>query len=283
MTANGWDGHHIEVRGGRYWSDPVHKLDWQPVSPLKAMTFSADGSLLAVAEFNGTITLWDAVRRTALYTLAGGLPSQAMSPRLAFSPDGKILAAGAGDPSGQGSDTALNLWEVATGKLLRSLDTHQGSLSSLLFSPDGATLAVGPDRQTVTFWNVSDGKLKRTLKLSANPLLNIAFAPDDAVLAAGADQPNNRWDGSGGQLPGTLDEHRDRAWSVFFSPEGNGLASQSDDNALRVLDLGAPGDEMLRIFLRRSGAIESVVCSPDGRVIVTAGHDGTMRLWLVYP
>jgi WD40 repeat protein len=67
---------------------------------------------------------------------------------VAFSPDGKILAAGS-------SDGSITLWDSASGDLLRSIPAHARAVTALEFSPDGHWLASGSLDASVRLWEVS--------------------------------------------------------------------------------------------------------------------------------
>ena len=60
-------------------------------------------------------------------------------------------------PPGSG-DRTVKLWDVATGKLLASLQGHTGGVYSVAWSPDGKTLASGSDDRTVKLWDAAVGK-----------------------------------------------------------------------------------------------------------------------------
>jgi hypothetical protein len=77
---------------------------------------------------------------------------------LAFSPDGRKLAAGYGY-----RDTTNRLWDVQSAQLIHQLKGHRAWVSSVAFMPDGKTLASGAQDQTIRLWDVESGRLKRTL------------------------------------------------------------------------------------------------------------------------
>ncbi|MHC5733241.1 MAG: WD40 repeat domain-containing protein, partial [Nostoc sp.] len=73
-----------------------------------------------------------------------------------FSPDGKTLASGSGD-------NTIKLWDVSTGKAIKTLTGHSSTVNSVGFSPDGKTLASGSGDNTIKLWDVSTGKAIKTL------------------------------------------------------------------------------------------------------------------------
>jgi WD40 repeat protein len=68
---------------------------------------------------------------------------------VAFSPDGQFLASGSWD-------TTIKLWEVASGREVRTLTGHTGWVLSVAFSPDGQFLASGSGDKTIKLWDISD-------------------------------------------------------------------------------------------------------------------------------
>src|SRR5262249_48241966 len=96
---------------------------------------------------------------------------------LAFSPDGKTLAAA-------GWEHAVFLFDAATFADPESRDAHRDAVKSLAFAPDGKTLATGGRDRSVLLWDPAAGKLRSRIdhEFSTGSL---AFAPDGKTLATG--------------------------------------------------------------------------------------------------
>jgi WD40 repeat protein len=141
---------------------------------------------------------------------------------LAISPDGKVLASGAGF-----APSPIRLWDVASGNEIDALDGHRGIVFSLVFWPDGKTLASASSDQTIRLWNTDglrpDGwKPLRTLLGHKLEVWCLALQPDNRTLLSGCkDGSVFVWDtvasprvSSDVRLPGNL-----LAWS--FATNGH--------------------------------------------------------------
>ena len=190
---------------------------------------------------------------------------------VAFSPDGKVLASGSGD-------NTVKLWDVASGRQLRTLIGHLGGVVAVAFSPDGKLLASGSGDNTVKLWDLASGRELRTLSGHTDSVFSVAFLPDGKVLASGsADNTIKLWDLASGRQLRTLSGHTDTVTSVAFSPDGKVLASGSVDDTIKLWDV-ASGRE-LRTLSGHTDYVFSVAFSPDGKMLASGSWDNTIKLW----
>ena len=158
---------------------------------------SPDGKLFAVSDAH-VVHLYDAASKKELRTWQGleGYSVRSM----AFSPDGKVLATADGSKD-------LRLWDVATGKLTRTFNTHS-SAHSVVFSPDGKLLAVANEsgqpqnKIWIDLWEVATWKKVATLEGHTQRVLALAFSADGKVLVSGSQDTSARvWDLRGTPRP----------------------------------------------------------------------------------
>jgi WD40 repeat protein len=191
---------------------------------------------------------------------------------IAWSPDGRFLAAGS-------PDGLICLFEVKTGELVHRLDRGDKLVWSLAFSPDSRWLASGAHEGTINLWSVEKGELHKSLTRHESWVRSLAFAPDGRTLASGSnDQKIILWDLETGERRRTLAGHDERILSLRFSPDGKSLASAGGDGLLLIWPVEA-GEEPLIRCPSGGGWQRSIAFSPDGRLIATGGEDRSIRLW----
>jgi WD40 repeat protein len=110
----------------------------------ESITFSPDGSLLAIGSNDGRVLVWRIEDGSLLYTLD---EHRGYVRGVAFSPDGQLLATAS-------FDQTIKLWRVADGALLHTVAVPHGILYEVAFSPDGHFLATGSSDGTVRLWGI---------------------------------------------------------------------------------------------------------------------------------
>ncbi|HEV3257262.1 MAG TPA: WD40 repeat domain-containing protein, partial [Gemmataceae bacterium] len=224
-----------------------------------------------------TLRLWDAgtgkeVRVLGKFSLGGGFAQ-----RMAFSPDGSLLAA-------PDRDRTVHLWQVATGKEVHLLKGFQDQISSMAFSPDGKALAVGTGgKNGATIRDVATEKELRALKSWGEADL-IAFSPNGKVLALVASYGGltQLWDVDTGKALRPLIGTEKGLWCLAFSPDGKflaggGIGAQMADHTVYLWE-ASPGEQVRR-FQGHVSPVWSVAFAPDGRTLASGGSDSMILLW----
>lgn len=246
---------------------------------LQHLVFSPDGRLLAGSAYS-TISIWDA--KTG--ELQQSLENESWPNALAFSADGRWLAAGS-------SDKLARVWDVQRSELKATLSGHTGWVTGVAFAPpeqSGALLlATATARDGLQLWDVGSGE-RRAARLPVghtDAVEAMAYSPDGQRLAtASPDETVWFWDAKTGQVLGRLDafgmgigEWCACFWSLAFSPDGKTVATGSTDGRVRLWDVEA--GELLYTSQAMGDLIAGLSFSPDGQLLAGGDSDGTIWIW----
>ena len=262
-------------------------LPADPGGGVVSMTFSPDGKLLATADIDGYLRLWDPATHRAVGarvrastspegTGRGGGPSLN---GVAFSPDGKLLAA---------VDTAgyVRLWDPATRQAVGAPlpVVTNGSVYGVAFSPDGKLLATADTAGYVRLWDpATQHAVGAPVLASATGGLNgVTFSPDGKLLATDGGDGNVRlWNPATRRNPaGPLPPVTDGVNGVAFSPDGKLLATAGGDGNVRLWDPASRQSAgVLPAEAGPGSRVNGVAFSPDGKLLASANGDTTIGLW----
>ena len=121
---------------------------------INAISWSPDGSLLAVACDDGFISLWEADTFLAIRIFRGH-SNHVLT--VDFSPNGNILASGS-------LDETLCIWDLRSGALIRQIDAHTDVVSCVRFAPDGTCLFSSSFDGTIRVWDIYTGFCLHTIE-----------------------------------------------------------------------------------------------------------------------
>ncbi|MBN2548049.1 MAG: hypothetical protein JXB15_02740 [Anaerolineales bacterium] len=153
-------------------------------------TTASQGCILATTSSYGQVRIWQVPAGELWQTL----PGRADGKLLAASPDGRYLAA---------SDRQLiRLWELPSGQALGALDSHQGPLICLVFSPDGRMLASSNADKSLYVWQPEGSRFIQLFQDQTAPADNLVFSPQGGYLACSVSDRALLWplDDLGGLL-----------------------------------------------------------------------------------
>ena len=222
---------------------------------------------------------------------------------VAFAPDGQTIASA-------GVDRLVRIWDIETGRLLRSMRGHTQDIRVAVYTPDGESLATGSDDRTIRLWNPKTGEPRKLLftRYDHN-VVSLSMSPDGLMMARGAYNKDIKiWEVTTGTELMTLlgKDQYDHHWSVCvaFSPDGIHLASGNDIGKIKLWEVLPNGEERLQInghwledqedstdtrgyFIDDDGGFQqamdfwigAMLFTPDGRYLITGSRDTTIKFF----
>jgi WD40 repeat protein len=276
---------------------------------LRRVVWSQGRRLLASLDWEGVTIIWDGTTGKRQATLG---PSQGfeVTADIAWSPDGKILAAGGGSlvlwdadsgrqstplrgawgdllawspdgktlaTAGGPKGTAISLWDMATDRRRIGLSGKEYYLEQMQWSPDGKHLAAADDHGAVILWEVATRMRRQLLPVreSYYKTVPLAWSPDGHLLATGSSEKAGDlylWDPTTGEREATLSGHKSDVTALAWSPDGSTLAS-TDSLSTLFWDAAA---RKQRADPDQTG--RPFAWSPDGKTLAAAAGK-VLILW----
>jgi WD40 repeat protein len=246
---------------------------------VSALRFAPDGKTVAVACFSGHYnrprSVWCQLHDTATGQVIARLtPFGGCIWQLAWSPDGKTLAAGS-------YGVEVRLWDVPSGRERLSLEVPGKFICDMAFSPDGRTMAVGTGQYSnhVFLYEAATGKRRPEDLTAPAKITTLAFSPDGSTIAVGCDDRLvHLWEPGGGPPFQSLPGHaQSEAWAVTFLGDAGTVASAGDDATVRLWD--ANTGQAGAVLRGHTALISCVAFSPRRGVLASGDYDHKVRLW----
>jgi len=248
---------------------------------VNAVAFTQDGSRLFAAggqaALSGEVRVWTVSETNQSRALVRSFTAHKDAIySIALSPDDKILATGS-------YDQKIKLWEVESGKELKTLSGHNGCIFGLAFRPDGKILASASADRTVKLWDVASGERRDTLSQPLKEVYAVEFSPNGKRLAAGgADNRIRIWEISESAAETTNPllhskfGHEGTILRLAYSPDGKTLASTAEDRTVKLWD----AEEMrVRRVLEEQPDWPTSLAFAKNSALVVGRLDGTLKVY----
>jgi WD40 repeat protein len=228
------------------------------------LAVSPDARTVAGASADETTRLWDAATGEERAVFRGW---RGTCFSVAFSNDGRLLAAGGGP-----ANTTVKVWEQTSGKLLATLPGHEREIVRLAFSPDDKVLAAGVG-SSFKVWEVATGRLLHTL-----PGDWPTFGRGGRTLAAIVQGATVKfWDVDSGREVGSWG-CKVNLGGPAFSPDLKTVTIQPPERpgTLELVDVTT--GQVRQKFRAHPVLVSATAFSADGKTLATAGNQ-VVRIW----
>lgn len=284
---------------------PAHLRDWEwgrlmhlcsqgvqrfdTGQPVDTVAYSPDGKRFVTGGWSKTARIWDVASGKELQVIA---TSGEYVFAAAFSPDGRYLALG-----GNGQPAFVGIWDADKGSLVRPLPGHRDAVLSVCFSRDGKRLLTTSYDNTARLWNVETGECLRVLRGHEWWVWSASFSPDEQrIVTASQDGSIMVWSAANGKVmvPPFLG-HNGPVYTAAFSSDGKLIGSGGYDKQVLLWDpakvkpfhLQTKPTESVRevdpaivaVMSGHTAGVRSLRFSQDGKLLLTAGNDNTLRVW----
>ena len=245
---------------------------------IKAIVFNGEKFISASAD--KTAQVWSLGIEWKLERIVGtGDNNSQLSDRvntIDFSPDGKQIATGSGEPSRGGE---VQIWNIADGTLAKDFaEVHSDSVLGLEFSKDGKYIASASADKFVKVTDIDTGKVVHNFEGHTHHALGVSWLPHGRQLVSvGADKSIRHWNFELGERIRQRTNISKEVTSIHYVGLTEQAVVTAGDKSVRLINTSNLNDA--RSF---SGGVDFMYAcgvTPDGKVVIAGGQDSALRVW----
>jgi WD40 repeat protein len=230
---------------------------------VQQVAFSRDGEFALLATDTDMTEIWRPRTGERLALVPGTIA--------AFSPDAQSFVTGAEDGS-------VRLYRTVGGEPVRQFMAHEDLISGLAFSSDGKMIGSAAEDKKARIIEVSSGNLIAQLDGHTDSLSGLWFSPDGThVLTAGADKTAILWQLPQGRKAADW-RHDESVQAASFSADGRLAATADFAGNAKIWEVAT--GRLVAELRGHQGSINDIHFNSNGTRLLTAGSDGTARIWL---
>ncbi|NVO04095.1 MAG: caspase family protein [Bacteroidetes bacterium] len=189
---------------------------------------------------------------------------------ISFSNDNKYILSGS-------CDQTAKIWEVKTGKELRTFSGHTQKITSVCFSADGKNIFTASSDKTIKQWNVETGAEINTYLGNTSGVNSIVVSSDKKFLISGSDDKTVKVWEIGTSNVKTFAGHLSNVTCLAISPDCKKVYSGSSDKTIKIWDLQS-GKE-IKSIQAHDAEVTTIDISSNGKFLVSGSSDKTIKIW----
>lgn len=244
--------------------------------PISTARFSSNGKYILSQDTDQGLTVWETASGRLIQTLAGNKENVHLSTDISL--DGSLIALG-------GSQGVIQVWDVRSGRKIRTYLESTGPITSVKLSADGkslfsasgntATIDVAASN-TVKIWDLTQESNLQSIYNQVKTPQRLMLSPDGRYAVQRNGLGITLWEVNTGRQIRLLTGNSD--WNVFtIDPQGKYICSGTSDGLVQLWD--SQTGTLARTCDGHTDAITSVSLSPDGTYLVSGSRDKTIKVW----
>lgn len=242
-------------------------------NPVVDAVFRPNGEDLISCSSEGIIKIWNIFQKTCYKELKGHLDCVCT---LSCSSDGKLVASAS-------NDKTVKIWNVGTGKCMKTLYGHKSNVYCTSFSPDDQKVVSCSKDKTIKIWDSNTGECLKTLNGHDSSVNTAFFNSRGNRIVSSSNEKINIWDAISGNCIYTI--YKEKGYFIdyaSFSPNGDEIAYivRGATSGYYHIIIQTIGSEERTLTLKgHVDFIRSITYSHNGKYIVSASRDKTVKIW----